>query len=91
MTNRHPAWRAVRIALGIILVPLGIVGLFVPVLQGVLFLAIAFLLLSSEIPWVARQRDKLRARYPNLFRQAEHHMGNNHIDHDQENDEGSRR
>lgn len=89
MNSKHPAWRVVRIVLGIALVPLGIVGLFVPVLQGVLFLAIAFLLLSSEIPWVARQRDKLRVRYPKLFRQAEKHLEENDTGHDQESDEGS--
>ncbi len=85
MSKRHPAWRVVKIGLAIALVPLGIVGLFVPVLQGILFLAIAFVLLSSEIPWVARYRDQIRERYPTLFRHADQHLEEN----DSRRDEGS--
>lgn len=85
MSTRHPAWRVVKIGLGIALVPLGIVGLFVPVLQGILFLAIALVLLSSEIPWVGRYGDQLRERYPTLFRHADQHLEEN----DFRRDEGS--
>ena len=66
--RRHPAWRTVRIVAGVVLIPLGIAGLFVPVLQGVLLLLVAFALLASEIPPVRKWRDKLRQRYPRLFR-----------------------
>ena len=85
MSKRHPAWRVVKIALAIVLMPLGIVGFFVPVLQGFFFLAIAFLLLSSEIPWVARHRAKLGECYLRLFRHAERHLEEN----DSRRDEGS--
>lgn len=66
--RRHPVWRTVRIVLGLVLIPLGIVGLFIPVLQGVLLLVLAFALLASEIPIVGKWRDKLRERYPEWFR-----------------------
>jgi len=64
-------WRALKIALAIVLIPLGVVGLFVPVLQGVLFLLVAMALLSSEVPWVRRYQDKLRARHPELWRRVD--------------------
>jgi uncharacterized membrane protein YbaN (DUF454 family) len=66
--GRHPAWRTVRIVIGAALVPIGIVGLFIPVLQGVVLLLVAFALLASEIPMVRAWRDKLARRYPRLFR-----------------------
>jgi len=68
---KHPVWRGVKIALGLILLPLGVVGLFLPFLQGVLFLLVAVALLSSEVPFVARLRDRLRRRYPGPWEKAE--------------------
>jgi uncharacterized protein len=68
---RSAVVRAVKIAIGILLIPLGIVGLFLPVLQGVLFLLLAFVILASEIPFVARLRDRLRQRYPEPFDRAD--------------------
>jgi len=66
--RRHPVWRTARIVVGVALIPLGIVGLFIPVLQGVLLLLVAFALLASDIPVIRKWRDKLRHRYPRLFR-----------------------
>jgi len=45
---------------------LGILGLFLPILQGILFLAIGFYLLSLESPWVSRKMDQVRERYPRI-------------------------
>jgi uncharacterized membrane protein YbaN (DUF454 family) len=67
----HPVWRGVKITLGLILLPLGVVGIFLPFLQGVLFLLVAIALLSSEVPFVARLRDRVRARYPGPWEKAE--------------------
>jgi uncharacterized membrane protein YbaN (DUF454 family) len=67
----HPIWRGVKITVGLILLPLGVVGLFLPVLQGVLFLLVAVALLSSEVPFVARLRDRIRNRYPGPWDKAE--------------------
>ena len=42
----------------------GMIGLFLPVLQGVLFLVIGLLILSSEYVWAHRLLGKLRQRFP---------------------------
>jgi hypothetical protein len=68
---KHPVWRAIKISIGSLLIPLGVVGLFLPFLQGVLFLLVGFALLASEIPFVARFRDRLRARHPGPWDKAE--------------------
>ena len=41
-------WRAGKIAVGVLLLVLGVLGLFLPFLQGVLFLVMGLTLLSSE-------------------------------------------
>lgn len=66
--RRHPLWRTVRVVIGAALIPIGIIGLFVPALQGVILLLVAFALLAGEIPLVREWRDKLRRRYPRPFR-----------------------
>ena len=50
--------------LGWVFIILGILGLFLPILQGILFLLIGLYLLSSTSPWAARLLDKLRNRFP---------------------------
>jgi uncharacterized membrane protein YbaN (DUF454 family) len=45
---------------------LGIVGLFLPVLQGVLFIIIGLGILSSEYVWAHHLLSKLRDRFPKL-------------------------
>ncbi len=60
--------KIVRIAAGIFLILLGIVGLFLPVLQGILFIAMGLFLLQKEIPYVSRLLNKLVKRYPSLGR-----------------------
>jgi len=42
----------------------GMIGLLLPVLQGVLFLVIGLLILSSEYVWAHRLLGKLRQRFP---------------------------
>lgn len=69
--SRSGLLRALKIALAIVLLPLGIVGLFVPVLQGILFLLIALALLSSEVPWMRRYQERIQERYPELWRKVE--------------------
>lgn len=56
--------RTILLILGWILVVLGVLGLVVPLLQGLLFLAVGFYLLSFEQPWVRRQRAALERRFP---------------------------
>lgn len=43
-------WRYGKITLGVLLLMLGFVGLFLPFLQGILFLVMGLSLLSTESP-----------------------------------------
>jgi len=49
----------------------GMIGLLLPVLQGVLFLVIGLLILSSEYVWAHRLLGKLRQRFPAVSRAAD--------------------
>jgi uncharacterized membrane protein YbaN (DUF454 family) len=64
-------WARIRkivvIVLGVVFILLGVAGLFLPILQGVLCLLIGMNLLGREVPWVQRQFERLRARYPAAF------------------------
>jgi uncharacterized membrane protein YbaN (DUF454 family) len=42
----------------------GIAGLFLPFLQGILFLAIGVVLLARQSIWIKRKLVRLRRRYP---------------------------
>lgn len=57
----------VRPAFGVFFLILGVLGLFLPILQGVLFLFIACSLLAPYSPFIQRQRARLEARYPKLI------------------------
>ena len=60
-------WKRLLILLtGWLFVLFGILGLFLPILQGILFLAVGFYLLSLESPWVHRKMEQVRGRYPRL-------------------------
>jgi uncharacterized membrane protein YbaN (DUF454 family) len=50
---------------------LGILGIFLPILQGILFLLVGLYLLSSTSPWAARLLERLRARFPKINRKFE--------------------
>lgn len=69
-TRRHVSWQDmtwkdyVRIAAGVVMFVLGIVGLVLPVLQGVLFLIISAILLAPYSRWVAKQLDRGERRFP---------------------------
>ena len=52
------------LALGWLFIFLGILGLFVPILQGILFLTIGLILLSKESEWAADKLEWLKTRYP---------------------------
>ncbi len=56
--------RILTIALGYAFLLLGVVGLFLPILQGVLFIVVGLLLLSRHNPWAQRLLDRFKARYP---------------------------
>jgi uncharacterized protein len=50
---------------------LGIAGLFLPILQGILFILVGLFLLSSVSPWAERMLHRIRARFPRISKQLE--------------------
>jgi uncharacterized membrane protein YbaN (DUF454 family) len=62
--------RVLLIATGWLCIVLGIAGLFLPVLQGILFLAVGLLILSREYAWARRLVARLEARFPQVSRKA---------------------
>lgn len=60
----RPVKRFFILALGWAFIVLGIIGLFLPILQGILFLLIGFILLSRESEWAQRRLEMLKTRYP---------------------------
>ncbi len=52
------------LTLGWALILLGVVGLFLPLLQGVLLILTGFYVLSRESRWARGKFDSLRARFP---------------------------
>ena len=65
------AKRVAVLLLGWAFVLLGIVGLFLPVLQGVLFLLIGLIILSSEYLWAQKLLQRLRNRCPGVVRKSD--------------------
>ena len=63
--------RVLVLVIGWAFIALGIVGLFLPVLQGILFLLIGLVILSTEYVWAHHLLDKLRQRFPKLGRVAD--------------------
>jgi len=59
-----------KIAVGMGFMGLGFVGLFLPVLQGVLFMLVGLAILSTESRRVRRFRDEIKRRHPGPWRQA---------------------
>jgi len=58
--------RIFTLVMGWLLIVLGVIGLFLPVLQGVLLLLLGFYVLSRESRWAGRRFEQLRARFPHL-------------------------
>ncbi len=61
-------YRFLRISLGGLLVILGFIGLFLPVLQGFIFLGMGGLLLYKDVPYLPRLFRGLKTRYPSIGR-----------------------
>ncbi|MDD5491446.1 MAG: YfhO family protein [bacterium] len=56
---------------GWIFIVLGILGLFLPILQGLLFLIIGLFLLAKGNIWASNLLEKLKGKYPETFMQFE--------------------
>jgi len=63
--NRHVK-RILILGAGWGCILLGIAGLFLPILQGVLFLLIGLVILSTEYIWAHRLLAKVRERFPKI-------------------------
>ncbi|MGB8888382.1 MAG: PGPGW domain-containing protein [Candidatus Korobacteraceae bacterium] len=64
MNRTSKRWLILGIGWGFVL--LGIAGFVVPVLPGLLFLAIGLIVLSGEYFWARNLLAKLTARFPSL-------------------------
>ena len=62
MVNRHPVIRVLRNIAGFALVALGIVGLFAPILQGILFIVLGLTLIDLPIKHRIHHRLGRRSR-----------------------------
>jgi len=60
------AKRIVAVIVGWIFILLGIVGLFLPILQGILFLLIGLIILSSEYAWAHHLLRRIKERFPKI-------------------------
>lgn len=66
------AKRILTLIVGWAFILLGIAGLFLPILQGILFLLIGLIILSSEYVWAHRLLQKVKARFPKLAEHSHH-------------------
>ena len=64
MNQKRERWLILLTGWGFIL--LGIAGLFLPILQGILFLLIGLVILSSEYVWAHSLLTKLQQRFPKV-------------------------
>ena len=55
-------------ALGYAFLTLGVLGMFLPILQGFLFLFVGLIILARHAPWAERLLDYLREKSPRLDR-----------------------
>lgn len=56
--------RLVLLLLGWGFIAFGVAGLFLPILQGVLFVILGLVILSSEYVWAHKLLEKIRTRFP---------------------------
>ena len=50
---------------------LGILGIFLPILQGILFLLVGLSLLSDDSPWAAKVLHRLKKKFPKINQKCE--------------------
>ncbi|HZQ92362.1 MAG TPA: PGPGW domain-containing protein [Terriglobales bacterium] len=65
------AKRIATIALGWAFLLLGVAGLVLPILQGILFIVIGLLILSTEYVWAHHLLRRLREKFPSAARRAD--------------------
>jgi uncharacterized membrane protein YbaN (DUF454 family) len=60
--------RAAWIVTGWLFLVAGVIGVFLPIMQGALFIFIGLLFLSSEYVWAHKLLQNLRNRFPRISR-----------------------
>lgn len=68
---KETAKRWLKLGLGYLLLLLGAAGMFLPILQGFLFLALGLAILQHETEWGRRLNKRLRRKYPRTFARAD--------------------
>ncbi len=63
--------RILILIVGWIFILVGIAGLFLPVLQGILFIVIGLIILSTEYVWAHKLLQKLKNRFPKIAHVSE--------------------
>ncbi len=58
--------KGLALVIGWVFIVLGMIGLFLPLMQGILFLMIGLTILSSEYVWAHHLLAKVRARFPRI-------------------------
>ncbi|MBP1709433.1 MAG: hypothetical protein H6Q46_417 [Deltaproteobacteria bacterium] len=56
-----------KLVIGYVFIVLGILGLFLPFLQGILFLVIGAMILVKESPTFYKLKEKIKAKYPKFY------------------------
>lgn len=69
---RGHAKRILKLAAGWTFILLGLAGLVLPFLQGILFLIIGLLILSTESEWAHRLLHRLRESHPKVAAAFDH-------------------
>lgn len=62
--------RVAKAAIGWFFVVLGIIGCFLPILQGFLFMAVGLIFLADESPFVQKHIRRLEDRYPDQMQKV---------------------
>ena len=60
-------------------VVVGIIGLFLPILQGILFILIGLIILSTQYSWAHGLMEKIRARFPRLAQKSHEASARAHL------------
>ena len=62
--------RILKIGAGVVLILLGVISGFIPIVQGWIFVGLGILLLAEEVPFLNRYLKRLKQRYPKEFEKA---------------------
>ncbi len=62
--------KVTRHVVGWFFIILGIAGLFLPILQGILFIFVGMIILARDIPFFHNLLVRLEKRYPMIFEKA---------------------